>query len=235
MRANSRPVTSNQTGNHDQLHELVDKHARSEFLKPITSYNRQSFERAIIAWQQAGSRALILDSGCGVGLSTRRLALRHPDAFVIGVDQSEDRLARDIHWSGPPPENFLQVRADVVDFWRLMTEAGLHPTSHYLLYPNPWPKKSQIGRRWHGHPIFPTLLALGGHIECRSNWKIYIEEFAAAAAQLSAQTVCCEAYTPEDIALTPFEEKYRASGHALWRCRLSLPPQTREKSSASIS
>ena len=140
MRANSRPVTSNQTEIHDQLHELVDKHARSHFLKPIAPYNRQSFDQANAAWQQAGCKPLILDSGCGVGLSTRRLAQRHPEAFVIGVDQSEDRLATDVQWQDVLPENFIQVRADVVDFWRLMAEADMYLSTHYLLYPNPWPK-----------------------------------------------------------------------------------------------
>ena len=225
MHANSRPVTSNQSGLHDQLHLVVQRHANSHYLKPVAPTSRQSFDTARSAWQQAGSLPLIIDAGCGVGLSTRRLAQQFPEHFVIGVDQSDDRLSREVRWPGALPENFIQVRADLVDFWRLMLEARLHPARHYLLYPNPWPKKSQLARRWHGHPIFPVLMALGGEIECRSNWKIYIEEFAAAAAQLSGLPVFCEAYLPEAVALTPFEEKYRASGHPLWRCRLSLEPQ----------
>lgn len=222
MHANSRPVTSNQTGIHDQLPALLERHARSEYLKPLAPNSQKAFDEAIAAWQRAGAQPLIIDAGCGVGLSTRQLAQQHPDEFVIGIDQSADRLARDIRWQGEPPANFIQVRADLVDFWRLMHEARIHPLRHYLLYPNPWPKKSQLARRWHGHPVFPTLLALGGIIECRSNWKIYIEEFAAAASQLSATTVDCEAYDAPSLALTPFEDKYRASGHTLWRCRLSL-------------
>jgi tRNA (guanine-N7-)-methyltransferase len=38
--------------------------------------------------------ALILDAGCGVGHSTIQLARAFPDHWVIGVDQSEDRLSR---------------------------------------------------------------------------------------------------------------------------------------------
>lgn len=113
----------------------------------------------------------------------------------------------------------MHVRADLVDYWRLLQEAGLRLARHYLLYPNPWPKIGQLGRRWHGHPVFPVIIALGGRLECRSNWRVYIEEFAAALTQLTATPVRCEAYNPEQP-ITPFERKYDASGHMLWRCAL---------------
>ena len=223
MHANSRPVTSNQFSIHDQLHGLIERHAKSRYLRPIADHSRRGFDTAITAWQAAGSRPLIIDAGCGVGLSTLKLAQRHPDRYVIGIDQSADRLARKLHWETDVPSNHLLVRADLVDFWRLMLEQAIYPSHHYLLYPNPWPKKSQLLRRWHGHPVFPALLALGGQIECRSNWKIYIEEFASAVSQLTGVPVSCENLPSEADALSPFEQKYRASGHALWRCQLQLP------------
>ena len=223
MRANSRPVTSNQSGIHDQLQALIERHANARYLRPIADHSRQGFDNAITAWKAAGSAPLIIDAGCGVGLSTLKLAQRHPDHFIIGIDQSADRLMRELRWDAEVPGNHVLVRADLVDFWRLMLEQAIYPSHHYLLYPNPWPKKSQLMRRWHGHPVFPTLLALGGQIECRSNWKIYIEEFASAVVQLTGVAVKCEPFSPEADALTPFEQKYLASGHALWRCQLQQP------------
>ncbi len=223
MRANSRPVTSNQPGPHEDLREIVRKHAQSTFLKPLTPSSCEAFDRAIAAWRRHGGR-LILDAGCGVGMSTRRLAMLHPDSFVIGVDQSADRLQRELQWNRAVPENFITVRADLVDFWRLMRRDGIRPVQHLLLYPNPWPKKKQVGRRWHGHPVFPAMVALGGQIECRSNWQTYVEEFAGALAQLTGVAAAAEPFEPDPAApLTPFEEKYMASGHALWRCRAELP------------
>ena len=158
-----------------------------------------------------------------MGLSTRRLATLHPDHFVIGIDQSSDRLSRQVEWPSDAPNNFITVRADVVDFWRLLRDAAIYPSHHYLLYPNPWPKKHHLARRWHAHPAFPSVLALGGYIECRSNWKIYVEEFAAAVTAMSGIAAECESFVPSSAPLTPFEEKYLASGHELWRCRLNLP------------
>ncbi len=184
----------------------------------------EPFEQAINTWQSHGG-SLIIDAGCGVGLSTRKLAQQFPDAFVIGVDQSAHRLQRQTRWQGSEPSNFITVRADLVDFWQRMALARIQPLRHYLLYPNPWPKKAQLQRRWHGHPIFPTLLRLGGHLECRSNWKIYIDEMALALTQLTGLEVPTEQWLVDPaIALTPFEQKYVTSGHTLWRCAIHLPP-----------
>lgn len=222
MHANSRIVTSNQSDIHSQLSDLVARHANTHFRKPIAAVNRLNFERSIDVWRAAGSMPLIIDAGCGVGLSSQRLAQTNPESFVIGIDQSADRLGRHPAWPDEHGANYTLVRANLVDYWRLLHEAGIHPQQHYLLYPNPWPKKPQLIRRWQGHPVFPTIIALGGMIECRSNWKIYIDEFAAALQQLTGQTVTTEPYQATGTPLTPFEEKYRASGHALWRCRAQL-------------
>lgn len=222
MHANSRIVTSNQPGIHEQLSALVARHANTSFRKPIAEVNRLNFERSITDWCEAGNAPLIIDAGCGVGLSTQRLAKAHPDNFVIGIDQSADRLSRHPVSTSERGANYTLVRANLVDYWRLLYQAGIRPQLHFLLYPNPWPKKPQLSRRWHGHPIFPTIIALGGTIECRSNWKIYIDEFAAAVQQLSGQSVTAEPHQVSGMPLTPFEEKYRASGHALWRCRTQL-------------
>jgi tRNA (guanine-N7-)-methyltransferase len=91
---------------------------------------------------------------------------------VIGVDQSEDRLTR----KKPYPDALMPTNpscaADLVDYWRLMAEAGIRLARHYILYPNPWPKIGHLARRWHAHPVFP-FAPLGGRLECRSNWNIY--------------------------------------------------------------
>ncbi|HYD95116.1 MAG TPA: methyltransferase domain-containing protein [Noviherbaspirillum sp.] len=223
MYGNSSPVASAQTGIHEQLSALVAKHARTVFRKPVARYNRDAFEASMSAWRTAGQPPLILDAGCGVGLSTLNLAARFPDHFVIGVDQSADRIARNTAWDGTPPPNQVRVRADLVDYWRLLHEAGIRLARHYLLYPNPWPKIGHLSRRWHGHPVFPVVAALGGSFECRSNWRIYVEECAAALSQLSGIDVPVESWEALP-AITPFEQKYRASGHRLWRCSAVLPP-----------
>jgi tRNA G46 methylase TrmB len=221
MHANSRPIHSPQSGIHRELGRKLSLYAETPFLKPVAQFNRDAFAHSMQAWRAAGEKPLILDAGCGVGLSTLHLASRFPDHFVIGVDRSADRIERNTSWQGARPANCLRLRADLIDYWRLMLAAQVYPDRHYVLYPNPWPKQHHLGRRWHGHPVFPTVVALGGHFECRSNWQTYIVECAAALAQLSGAEVAAEPYLSPAF-ITPFEQKYAASGHALWRCRVQL-------------
>ena len=218
MQHNSRPVISNQPGPHHDLARRVDRALTHPLRKPIAAHTQDSFAHAA-EWYEDRQAPLILDSGCGVGLSTRHLANRFPTHSIIGIDRSEDRLGRE---HGELPTNALLVRADLVDFWRLAYQAGWAPERHYLLYPNPYPKSGHLKMRWHGHAIFPTLLALGGHLELRSNWSLYVEEFALAVAQVTGRQAAVTEWTPKEDYLTPFEAKYAQSGQALWRLCVDL-------------
>ena len=221
MSGNSRFISSAQEGPHRDLDALVRRHLAHPFQKPVLDHNRQAFVAALAAREQCLPGApLILDAGCGVGWSTQRIAETYPDHFIFGVDQSVDRISRGKPL--PMPANALLIRADLVDFWRLLAESDIRLARHYNLYPNPWPKIGHLARRWHGHAVFPTWLALGGELECRSNWRIYIEEMAQALTLMTGQPVSCEPWQT-DQPMTPFEKKYQESGHDLWRCRVSLP------------
>jgi len=219
MYANSREICSAQTGPHEQLAGLVERHRTHPFRKPFAPWNVAAFEAAMRAW--GGEAPLILDAGCGVGWSSLQLARRYPDHFVIGVDQSEDRLARGKPGAEEWPVNLHFVRADLVDFWRLMAEAGIRLARHYILYPNPWPKIGHLARRWHGHAVFPVWRELGGELECRSNWRIYVEEFAFALGRLLGYDIGWQEFAP-DGPVSPFERKYRDSVQPLYRCIVDL-------------
>lgn len=224
MYANSRVPTSAQTGIHEHLATLLDRHLASPFRKPYTDYNRAAFAASLERRERVAPGApLILDSCCGVGESSIALAKAFPNHYVIGVDQSESRLARNIggkQGGAELPSNLDLVRADLVDYWRLLNDAGVRLDRHYLLYPNPWPKIGHLSRRWHGHPVFPVMLELGGVLECRSNWQIYVEEHCFAVQRITGQSTVCEPYAPTE-ALTPFERKYLDSGHTLFRSIVS--------------
>lgn len=220
MQANSRVPTSAQTGIHEHLATLLERHRHSPYRKPYADYNRVAFAASLARREAlAPSAPLILDSGCGVGASSIALALAFPDHYVIGVDQSEARL--NLANRGALPANLDLVRADLVDYWRLMRDANMRPALHYLLYPNPWPKIGHLSRRWHGHAVFPALLELGGVLECRSNWRIYIDELCFAVERLTQREAIGQPYTPEKT-LTPFERKYLDSGHVLYRTVIDL-------------
>lgn len=218
--ASSRAIVSNQPSLHDKLDDIVTKHLNAEFKKPIAAHTQRAFDEVNDKVQQANG-PIILDSCCGVGESTANLAKVHPDALIIGVDKSAHRLHKhDVQYRQDEGGEYLLVQADLNDFWRLAQQAQWQPSHHYLLYPNPWPKAKHIQRRWHGAAIFPTIVALGGRLELRSNWHIYVREFARAL-QLAGHPTAVEPYH-SDSAITPFERKYWASGQSSYRLVVDL-------------
>ena len=176
---------------------------------------------------------VILDSGCGTGESTIHIARRFPNNPVIGIDKSFARLNKagnPVQTAGEDvPRNAFWIRAELLDFWRLALDrvkSGEWTIPyHAVYYPNPWPKQSEATRRFHMHPIFPTLLALGGVTELRTNWEIYAREFAEAAkivlsecaeAEMTNKQITCESFEPS-APETAFERKYKEAGQKLWR------------------
>jgi tRNA (guanine-N7-)-methyltransferase len=214
-RHESRRVNSAQKTVHPRLETVVDVHLAEPSRDPVHPPTVEAFE-ALGALGVTGREKLVLDSGCGTGDSTRQLAGMLPDCLVIGVDKSLARLSRTGARSYPHREgNALWLRAELASFWRLARADGWRLHRHYLLYPNPWPKPGQLRRRWHAHPVFPDLLGLGGRLEMRCNWDIYALEFALAAGRVLGREVC-PGSVEESGLVSPFERKYRASGHPLY-------------------
>jgi len=159
------------------------------------------------------------DDNSAGGESTYHIAKMHPEAIILGMDKSADRLSKhplDKEDLG----NYQLLQVNLNDFWRLAVEANWTLSHHYLLYPNPWPKAKHLQRRWHGSAVFPSIIKLGGQLDLRSNWFTYVEEFqrALALANIESDT---ELYTAEK-AITPFERKYWASGQASLRLTSNL-------------
>lgn len=220
MDANSRAVTSNQPGMHPRLGTVVEKHLNASARAPLQNHNVAAYQLLRDVTGER-NRPLILDSFCGTGHSTAALAEANPGHFVIGIDQSASRLQR--HPPGPS-NNYQLIQANCEALWLQMAKDGLTAEAHYLLYPNPWPKAAHLQRRIHGHPGFADLIAVGGRIELRSNWQLYVEEFGVAMALANAQGYISQ-LKEEDVGLTLFERKYHNSGQSLWVYR----GQTRTK------
>ena len=205
-------VHSNQSDIHEDLFITVNKHLQSKWREPIPEHTRLVADK-IISLVNSHTGPLILDSFCGTGMSTAKLATLYPEALVIGIDKSQDRLNKHVP---SDTDNYQLFRASCEHTWAALTQAGIRCHRHYLLYPNPWPKKSHLKRRVHGHPAFPLLRALGGMVTLRSNWLTYVKEFAASMALLDYRSEVSE-IKPTDP-LTLFERKYSANKENLWQC-----------------
>jgi len=204
-------LKTDQAAPHPDLAEIVQHHQDHSWRKPCPAHTREAFEQ-LLEELRRDSRPLILDSFCGTGMSTALIAIANPDALVVGIDQSAHRLAKH---QASDARNYLLLRAEAEPFWLCLVEANITLHSHWLLYPNPWPKASQFKRRVHGHGAFPALSRLGGGLELRTNWDIFAQEFAQAAALIGIKGQATS-FTP-DSPMTLFERKYANRGHTLWR------------------
>ena len=248
----SKAIITNQPGIHEKLNDVVERHLSHPFQKPYQAHTKQAFDvvnstvDAFLARNPKGD--IILDACCGVGQSTRLLALQNPEALVIGVDKSAHRINRNVKGfndvsftevddasftgvdnaktnaeedgNSESLANYHLVRADLNDFYRLVKAENWPVSIHYILYPNPWPKAKHLQRRWHGSAVFPQMTSIGRQLILRSNWRLYLEEFQQAAALVNLQGTI-EAI-PVDIkkALTPFEAKYQASQQVCYQLSL---------------
>jgi tRNA G46 methylase TrmB len=215
----SKAVSSNQEQTHPDLQAVVEKHLNTRFLRPIPPWVSNLAETLV---REHGEAPWILDSGCGTGLSSVQLAKAHPNHWVLGIDQSAHRLGK---VAQAQPANLRLVRADAQDLWRALSQINVKVDQHYLLYPNPWPKAHHLMRRWHGHPVWPALLALKGKLELRTNWLVYAEEFEQALLLSGCKPVPKTILENAEVLKNPitlFEKKYAENQHVLTRLQVQL-------------
>ena len=221
---NSRKISDAQQGIHKNLEKVVRKHCENPNKKPISQHTQAAFDKVApeIEASLLKHTPLIFDSFCGTAMSSKIIAENNPQALVIGIDRSTVRLAKTSN--NDLPRNLILVQAECADFWTLAYRAGWTLLKHTILYPNPYPKSKHLKRRWHAHPAYPVLLALGGEVELRTNWKVYADEFCAALEYANKPDAICSGVKiidPEQ-AMTLFEKKYQQSGQVLYRCIYSL-------------
>ena len=212
----ARSITTTQEGIHDKLTELVERYRQSQFQRPIQTHTKQVFDESM-AWLDDWSGDVILDSCCGVGESTAQLSKQFPAAKVIGLDKSAARLDKH-HAYAQDAKNYRVFRADVNDYWRLAAQQKVTFARHCLFYPNPYPKPSQIQKRWYASAVMPAFMSLAPITEVRSNWRLYLEEFAQAALCYGVGGRLEQIGQGEPV--TPFERKYINSGQACYSLKL---------------
>lgn len=195
---------SSQESVHKDLVNIVERHCVSEFQRPIAHHQHEAFSH-IKKFLALKDGPIILDSCCGTGLSSTKLAELYPDHYVIGIDKSKARLTR----AQATPKNCFLVQGNVIDLWRLFAKDPWNIKRHYLLYPNPYPKISQVKRRFYAHPVWPTLVRLAPYFELRCNWSLYAQE-TMVALKLLGQKPHLSTEKPKAF-LSLFEKKYLES------------------------
>lgn len=211
----SKIVTTNQDGIHDDL-ELIYSKQNLNYQRPIADFSKETFLEIV---DKIGQKQVIFDFGCGVGQSTYKIAQDNPECIVIGIDKSISRLDRNNHFKKDPQLNAYLFRGELLDLIYLVYKAyedkKIRIKSLYFLYPNPWPKKIHVKRRFHGNPIAPFIYNIKVPIILRSNWKLYLEEFSFCS-KLYERIPNNITRVNVEVPLTPFEKKYHDSGQEIY-------------------
>ena len=214
----SKSVYSDQNGIHEDLPHLVKKFQKLPYLKPISEKILKEGAELVDWVQRAGNPGVILDMGCGTGESTYNLARKYSNNLVIGIDKSKDRILRNNAFKKEMPSNMRLILGNIVDWWLYFEkiQGQIKIKKQYILYPNPYPKQKHLKLRWHGQPIFKSIMGLNSEIEVRSNWEIYVQEFRFSMQNYSVNPINdIESITPQNY-ISPFEKKYYLSGQEIF-------------------
>ena len=220
----SKEVTSDQNGPHQDLIKIISKYRIDNFKRPPASFSVKLLKKILPVLEE--NQKIILDSCCGTGESTYNLAKLYPDHFILGIDKSQDRVERNnLFKRDAVINNFIIVRGELLDLWPLLYNESLHSnwkiTKQCIYYPNPWPKAKAIKRRWHASAVMPFICAIGGEIEVRSNWQIYLQEFQQAVEHFTGELLIINKMQNVHP-ITAFEKKYHLSGQDLYCGRVNI-------------
>lgn len=215
---NSKIVTSDQQGPHEDLIKIISKYSTENYQRPPATFSLKLMDEILPIFEKY--KRIILDTGCGTGQSSYHLAQNNPDCFVLGLDKSISRVDRNNQFKMDKSiSNYKIYRAELLDMWPLIFQhsknANWNIVKQCLYYPNPWPKKKAIKRRWQASPVIPFICSIKSEIEIRSNWKIYLEEMKISLEYFTKKEFFIESINPKNP-ISLFEKKYQISGQELY-------------------
>ena len=161
MKNNSSKVFSNQLKKNAKLSYYLEKNYQNDFSPSINESTFRIYKQ--IKYFEDQGIPIILDNGCGTGLSSLWLAVQNPDSVVFGIDRTAKFINKKRY------KNLIFAQVEISQLWRILWEKKIPVSKAYLLYPNPWPKSKHLTRRWHAHPAFKYLIYITNSLELRTN------------------------------------------------------------------
>lgn len=148
------------------------------FQKPkvkIPSELEESFHN----WRSAFSE-VSLEVGCGNGFHPVQWAKKNSDCGLIAVERTLQKSKSFLERIKGHPQlnNLFPICGEALEVLPFLLQAE-SIENLYLLYPNPYPKKSQENKRWYHNSFFSFLynsLKPGGKVYFRTNEKWKIDE-----------------------------------------------------------
>lgn len=191
-----------------------------QFNKPNNLFTQLSEnEKNFIEYHQ--KQPLDLEIGAGVGLFAIKYSLENPKRGLIAIEKTKEKFSKlsrrfDNH---KKPSNLLVVHSDALT-WCIENLVDGAINRCFVLYPNPYPKSSDLNKRFYAMPLFGEFLKKinqNGEIFLASNEKFYIDESKVYFKQEFGLTLIKEevfhiSKDPIFLPKTHFEKKYFLRG-----------------------
>jgi tRNA (guanine-N7-)-methyltransferase len=164
------------------------------------------------------NQRLIIEIGAGVGLHPIAYAKKNPNDFVISIERTREKATKMLNRVSHHSKlvNIYPVHADAIP-WIWQNIAPLEVNKYFILYPNPYPKKSQANKRFFNMPfmhyLLSTLLPMG-EITLATNSHDYFNEAYHRCLTAWPVTILKTQLVKNTRGYrTHFEKKYLERGH----------------------
>jgi len=162
----------------------------------------------------------ILEIGFGMGETTAKIAIAHPEIDYLGVEvhgPGVGALCKLIHEGNIA--NLRIIQHDAVEVLRDMIPDGVLAGVH-VFFPDPW-RKARHHKRRLIQPDFADLVAVklapGGYLHCATDWENYAE-WMLEILSASALENTADGFAPRPAYRLPtkFEHRGLRLGHGVW-------------------
>jgi tRNA G46 methylase TrmB len=169
---------------------------------------------------------LDIEVGCGVGLHPIRYAQQNPDRYLVAIEHTRMKFEK---FAGrlahhPPFSNLHAVHADAVE-WITHFVPPRSVDRYFFLYPNPWPRQRDEGKRWYAMPFMEKVLETmkpGATLELATNEPAYAQGARKYFTEIWGLKMISdqELRGPDWTPRTHFERKYLERGQVCFNMRL---------------
>jgi tRNA G46 methylase TrmB len=173
---------------------------------------------------------LDLEIGCGAGWHPIRYAQKNPERFLVAVEHTHNRFASFERRLSRHPSvtNLKAVHANAVA-WVTHALERESVDRVFFLYPNPYPKSSDLNKRWYGMPFMQRVIDVlkpGGEIVFSTNEAFYSSEAKQfMTRQWGLKQVenleFSKETAPAGYPRTHFEKKYLERGERCFQLRFA--------------
>lgn len=174
------------------------------------------------------SKKTFIEIGAGQGLFAVRFAQENPSTQLIAIERTKlkfEKLVRRIENNGYS-ESVLAIHGDAVN-WISHHIPDESVEGYFLMYPNPYPKRSQRNKRFHAMPFTEEMirsLKKGGKLHLVTNQNFYVKEAAEYYTKVwKLEPIHMESFDQRVHPRTHFEKKYLNRGERCYELIVQKP------------